>query len=336
MVELNKDFHPAKREKKLANLKDKISVLFRYPESGVLIAFLIVFLFFSLFSEKFLTIPNFRTILMVSTELGIMTIGVTFLMIAGEFDLSVGSVYGFSILVCTMLANTGLNSIIALIITMIVASIIGLINGLITSKTFIPSFITTLGMAMFIRGIMLAVSSGFIISYSGDTLIPRILSTDIWSVISSSTIMYLVLIAFSSVMLNRTRFGSWVIATGADEEAARQVGVSVSKIKLICFLLAGLMAGLAGMVSLGRFKIADVLMGQGMELEAIAAVVIGGTLLRGGRGSIIGVFLGVLTMGMIRSGLILLGVPAFWYRSFVGVILVLVAIINSYIMRIKR
>lgn len=336
MIDSDKNLYPIGKETKLFRLKEKFNTVFKYPEIGVLIAFIVVFLFFSIFSEKFLTLSNFRTVLIVSTELGIMTIGVTLLMIAGEFDLSVGSTFGFSILICTILANTGLNSILALIITMIIASSIGFINGLITLKASIPSFITTLGTSMFIRGIMLSVSSGFIISYSGDMLIPMILGREIKSFISSASLIFFILVMLFSIILNKTRLGNWIIATGADKESARQVGVGINKTKIICFIFAGLMAGFAGMVNLSRFKIADVLMGQGMELEAIAATVIGGTLLRGGRGSIIGAFLGVLIIGMIRSGLILLGVPAFWYRSFIGLILIVVAIVNGYIMKIKR
>lgn len=329
MVESNK-------ETKLFRLKEKFNTAFKYPEFGVLVAFIVVSLFFLIFAKRFSTLANFRTILIVSTELGVMTIGVTLLMIAGEFDLSVGSVFGFSILICTILANTGLNSILAFIITMIIASSIGFINGLITLKTSIPSFIVTLGIGMFIRGIMLSVSSGFIISYSGDMLIPMILGREIKSFISPATLMLFALTMLFSIILNKTRLGNWIIATGADRESARQVGVNIYKTKIICFILASLMAGLAGMANLSRFKISDVLMGQGMELEAIAATVIGGTLLSGGRGSIIGAFLGVLITGMIRSGLILLGAPAFWYRSFIGLILITVAIINSYIVKINK
>lgn len=316
--------------------KEKLFRLFKHPEVGVLLAFIVVFLFFTLTSDRFLTMSNIRTTLLVSTELGIMAIGVTFLMIAGEFDLSVGSIFGFSILICTLLANTGLNSIVALIITLLAAAIIGAINGIITLKAYIPSFITTLGMSLFIRGIMLSVSTGFTISYSGDSYIISLLGSTLGSsfgIFRSSVIIFVVMIIIFTVILKLTRFGVWVFATGGNNEVARSVGVNVTKVKLICFTLAGLMAGVSGLVSLARFKISDVLLGTGMELEAIAATVIGGTLLTGGRGSIIGAFLGVLTMGMVRSGLILLGVPAFWYRSFVGIILVVVAVINSSIVR---
>jgi len=337
MVKLNKDFYSIGKETKLFRLKEKLnSTVFKYSEFGVLVAFIVVFLFFLLFANRFATLANFRTVLMVTTELGIMTIGVTFLMVAGEFDLSVGSVFGFSILICTILANTGLNSILAFIITIIITSSIGFINGLITLRASIPSFIVTLGMQMFIRGIMLSVSSGFLISYTGDNLIPMILGREIKSFINHSTLILFALLMLFSIILNKTRLGNWILATGADKESARQVGVNIYKTKMICFIIAGIMAGFAGMVNLSRFKIADVLMGQGMELEAIAATVIGGTLLTGGRGSIIGAFLGVLITGMIRSGLILLGAPTFWYRSFIGLILVIVAIINSYMMKIKR
>jgi len=323
-------------KKKVENLH-KYEIFFRsrflrHPASGALITFVALFFFFSFTSSKFLTLSNFRTVLTVSTELGIIAIGITFLMIAGEFDLSVGSVFGFSILMCTLLANTGLNSILASIVTLGIAAFIGFINGMITLKIRIPSFITTLGMSMFFRGIMLAVSRGTIVSYSGDHYLSSWLNTDI-IMFRLSNFIFVGLVIVSTIMLNSTRTGTWIFATGGNKEIARAVGVNVSKVKLLCFILSGVAAGFSGLVCLSRFGIADVLLGTGMELEAITATVIGGTLLTGGRGSIMGAFLGALSIGMMRSGLILMGVSAFWYRAFIGIILIIVVAINTFIVR---
>jgi len=299
----------------------------RWPEFGVILAFLILFTIFSIFSSKFLTLRNITGILTIVSELGIMAIGVAFLMIAGEFDLSVSSVYALSGFLFVTLSNS-FNSPVAFIITLAIAAFIGFCNGMITLRAHIPSFIATLGMMLFLRGSLLAVTGGESVSYKSDIIMPTILTRFMGYGFRPSHIWFVLLTLLFSLVLTNTRYGNWVFATGGNKEVARAMGVNVNKVKVTNFMLSSLMASLSGCIVISRFNIANASFGTGMELEAIASAVIGGTLLTGGYGTIIGVFFGAFLMGMMRTGLIMIGAPAYWYQAFVGAILIIAATIN--------
>jgi len=306
----------------------------RWPEFGVIIAFLTLLIIFSIFSSKFLTLRNITGILTIVSELGIMAIGVAFLMIAGEFDLSVSSVYALSGFLFVTLSN-GFNSPLAFIITLAIAAFIGFCNGMITLRAHIPSFITTLGMMLFLRGSLLAITGGESVSYKSDIIMPTILTRFIGYGFRPSHIWFLVLTLIFSIILTNTRYGNWVFATGGNKEVARAMGVNVNKVKVINFMLSSLMASLSGCIVISRFNLANASFGTGMELEAIASAVIGGTFLTGGYGTIIGVFFGAFLMGMMRTGLVMIGAPAYWYQTFVGAILIIAATINLKLRRLE-
>ena len=299
----------------------------RWPEFGVILAFLVLLAIFSIFSSNFLTLRNITGILTIVSELGIMAIGVAFLMIAGEFDLSVSSVYAFSGFLFVILANK-YNSPLAFVITLAIAAFIGICNGIITLRTHIPSFIATLGMQLLVRGSLLAVTGGESVSYSSDAIMPTILTRFMGFGFRPSHIWFIALTLIFSIILTNTRYGNWVFATGGNREVARAMGVNTNKVKVINFMLSALMASLSGCIVISRFNLANASFGTGMELEAIASAVIGGTFLTGGYGTIIGVFFGALLMGMMRTGLVMIGAPAYWYQAFVGVILIIAATIN--------
>jgi len=299
----------------------------KWPEFGVIFAFLILFIIFSIFSSKFFTLRNITGILTIVSELGIMAIGVAFLMIAGEFDLSVSSVYALSGFLFVTLANK-FNSPLAFIITLAVAAFIGFCNGTITLKAHIPSFVATLGTQLIVRGTLLAVTGGESVSYKSDIIMPTLLTRFIGSGFRPSHIWFFFLTLLFSLVLTNTRYGNWVFATGGNKAVARAMGVNVNKVKVTNFMLSALMASLSGCIVISRFNLANASFGMGMELEAIASAVIGGTFLTGGYGTIIGVFFGALLMGMMRTGLIMIGAPAYWYQAFVGAILIIAATIN--------
>lgn len=306
----------------------------RWPEFGVILAFLILFTFFSIFSSKFLTLRNITGILTIVSELGIMAIGVAFLMIAGEFDLSVSSVYALSGFLFVTLANR-FNSPIAFVITLAIAVFIGFCNGMITLRAHIPSFIATLGMLLFLRGSLLAITGGESVSYKSDAIMPIMLTRFIGYGFRPSHIWFFLLTLLFSLVLTNTRYGNWVFATGGNKEVARAMGVNVNKVKVTNFMLSSLMASLSGCIVISRFNLANASFGTGMELEAIASAVIGGTFLTGGYGTIIGVFFGAFLMGMMRTGLVMIGAPAYWYQAFVGAILIIAATINLKLRRLE-
>ena len=316
------------------NLSLFLSQIRRWPEFGVILAFSTIFMVFSILAPKFVTLRNLTGVFTIVSELGIMTIGVAFLMIAGEFDLSVSSVYALSGFLFVTLANS-FNSLLAFIITLVAAGCIGFLNGTITLRARIPSFITTLGMMMSLRGIMLAVTGGRSVVYNGDLIVPTMLTRFIGRGFRPSHIWFLALAVLFSLVLTRTRYGNWVFATGGKKEVARAMGVNVNRVKVINFMVSSVMAGLAGCIVINRFGVANASFGMGMELEAIASAVIGGTFLTGGYGTIIGAFFGAFLMGMMRIGLVMVGAPAYWYQAFVGAILIIATTINIKLRRLE-
>lgn len=320
-------------KKMTRNLSLPLTRVRKLPEFGAILTFLALIVIFSLLSPRFATLRNFTGMFTLISELGIMAIGMAFLMIAGEFDLSVGSVYALSGFIFVTLANS-MNSVIAFIITLIAAAIIGLLNGMITLRARIPSFITTLGMMMFLRGIMLGITGGETVIYRGDAIMPTMLSRFIGHGFRPSHIWFIALTIIFSLILTRTRYGNWVFATGGKKKVARAMGVNVDRVKIINFIISSLLAALSGSIVLSRFRLANAALGTGMELEAIAAVVIGGTFLMGGYGTIFGAFLGASVVGMMRTGLVMAGAPAFWYRAFVGAILIIAAMVNLKLRRL--
>ena len=323
----------ASKKHPLWALLPTLAVRFRHrPEVGVISAFVVMTVVFSILSPTFLSLRNLTGMLTVVAELGIMVIGVTFLMITGEFDLSVSSVYALGGFLFVTLANQ-MNSLVAMLSVLAVALVIGFINAMVVLKTRIPSFIATLGMMMFLRGVLLAVTGGSSVRYIGDSIVPAILSTRLPLGFRPSHFWFFGLTIIFSIILMRTRYGNWVFATGGDKDVARAMGVTTNRVKTINFMVSSLLASLAGMMVITRFHIANASFGQHMELEAIAAAVIGGAFLTGGYGSIVGAFFGASLMGTVRTGLVMSGAPAYWYRAFVGAILIIAAAINLKLRR---
>ena len=305
----------------------KFRLLTKISEFGVVVSLLCVIGLFTLLSKEFLTASTWAGILTVASEIGIISVGISFLMISGEFDLSVSSVFALSAMTMALLLNSGVNPFLAFLVAMLLSACIGAINGAITLKSSIPSFITTLGMMMFLRGILLAVTGGFFIKIARGPVILDILSGRILGEFRSSALWFSAFVFIFQAILGLTPYGNWTYATGNNAIFARASGVNARKVKFVNFVLSGTLAGFSGCVALARFNMVEPLMGSGLELEAIAASVIGGCSLSGGVGSIIGAGLGALLIGMIRIGLVLAGAPPYWYKAFVGAILVAAAII---------
>lgn len=315
------------REERLAR---RILVgLAEHPAFGALISALLVFAVFSLWAPYFLTLESVTSILIVAAELGIVAMGVTLLMIAGEFDLSVGSVLGFSAVIVPWLAAIqGLPMEVAIVCALLAALTMGAIHGLIVVRTGIASFIVTLGGLLFWRSIVYVVTGGFPLSIDRSNVVLQVFShrfEDGWNM---SMLWFLALILMLTFVLTMTRFGNWIYASGGNERAARTSGVPVDRVKVMLFMLTSFCAFLAGLIQTGRFASVDANRGLNLELEAIAAAVIGGTSLRGGIGSVIGTVLGCLTVGMIRHGLALVGVVSYIYNGVIGLLIVLAVIVN--------
>jgi simple sugar transport system permease protein len=283
---------------------------------------------FAIISPHFFSERVTTNILLSSATLGIIAVGVAALMIAGQFDLSVGSVYGLSSAVVIMSVNAGLPGWLALPVVLVFGFAIGALNGLLVTRLEIHSLIITLGSLMFYRGVLLAITEGFPIRLHDPD--PFLSSLDFKvGPIPGPFFWFLGLVIIFSLVLTSTRFGNWLYATGGSAEAARGMGVPSARVQIIAFGIAAMLASLAGYVSSARFSSVDALRGQGMELEAVLAVVVGGASLNGGYGSILGAGLGVLIIGMIQQGLLLYGISAYWYQAGIGLLLIVAAIVNQ-------
>jgi simple sugar transport system permease protein len=259
----------------------------------------------------------------------------TLLMTAGEFDLSVGSVFGFAPVVMWTLFNTGTMALpLAFMVAMLVAAGIGLVSGLFVTRLRIPSFLVTLGMLLVVRGTALWLTDGFPQRTweAGEQWLARVLVGEICMGgegvgctgglrIYMSLIWFILLAVIFHYTLTRTRFGNWIQATGGNPVAARNRGVPTAQVKTILFILSSAMAAFAGAISSIRVSAANPNSGTSYELEVIAMVVIGGTALAGGRGTIIGTVLGVLILRLMRNGIVLIGVPGLAYNIFIGAII---------------
>lgn len=302
-------------------------------EAGVLAALLLLCVVFALSSPVFLLPVNLLNLLRQISLLGVLAIGATYVLIISEVDLSVGSLYGFAGMLVGMLLLQGIPEVLAITIALAFGVAIGVLNGAITVAGRIPSFITTLGTLYLIRGATLVMSDGMPVSLPhGAGFGPIITYIAQGSLIGGLSNQVLVLIAVAILgylVLHKTTFGFHVFAVGGNDRAARVIGVPVGRTKILAFALAGLLAAFGGIVNFGFLENVQPVTGTGLELDVIAAVIIGGTRLGGGEGSILGTLLGVLLIGVVRNGLILLGVTPFWQTTLIGAVVLTAALIGG-------
>lgn len=314
-------------------MSSALTKILRYRETGVVISIIAMGIAFTYLNTRFLTLGSLASMVSLASELGVVAIGVSFLMISGEFDLSVGSVFAASSMLMAWLLNSHVPFIIAFLASLGLAALVGLTNAVITIKGGIPSFITTLGMMWFIRGILLATTGGFPVRLEVNVPELKVFSMPIYRELRISGLWFLILAIIFHFILMWTAYGNWVQAVGGAPDTARALGINVTKVKTINFVLSSIMAALSGIIAMSRFNVVEPVAGQGLELEAIASAVIGGCALTGGIGTIAGASLGAFLVGEIRVGLILAGAPAYWYIGFIGILLIAAGIINLRLVR---
>lgn len=317
--------------------------LAEFHQAVALVSFLAVFLFFSLAADNFLTSVAISNILSFTSILGIIVVGVAMLMIAGEFDLSVGSNFAVASFVFASTMNAGLPPLPAMVIAVLVSALLGAVNGLVVIRTGIPSFITTLGTMLAYRGIARAIGGGDFAKYTKTRpLLFSILNgpldplNRLFQPVANFrvSILWFILIAgIMSYVLMQTRFGNWVFATGGNPGAALAQGVPVKRVKMMAFTLTGLLTGIASVMQFAHRTSVDPLRGEGWELIAVTASVIGGVQLTGGVGTIFGACVGILLLQMLEQGLVLMGISVQVFRAVAGLILMLSVILNTFLSR---
>jgi simple sugar transport system permease protein len=319
------------------------------PEFGPFVLLVLLVVTFTTINPTFVSLLNVGNLLAFTVELGLIALAMTLLMTSGEFDLSVGSVFGFTPVIMWTLFNMGAMSLpAAFVVAILIALAIGLFNGLFVTVLNIPSFLVTLGMLLVVRGSALWITDGFPQRTwdAGEQWLSELLVGDFYlcglSVtqdcdgglrIYMSLVWFILFVILCHYVLTRTRFGNWMTAAGGNPNAARNRGVPVNRVKVVLFMFSSLMAGLAGIISSIRTSAANPNSGMGYELEVIAMVVIGGTALMGGRGTIIGTVIGIFILRLMRNGIVLIGVPGLAYNIFIGAIILGMMALHTWLER---
>jgi ribose/xylose/arabinose/galactoside ABC-type transport system permease subunit len=308
------------------------------PElAGVALLVLLAAVFEAGSAGAFLSSDNLRGILGLLPEVGLVSIGVTILMICGEFDLSVGSTFALTPMATSLLIIAGVPALAAILLGLLLAAAIGFANGFITLTFAIPSFIATLGMLFIVRSLTVVVSGGF------PPLLPDDLTTGEFTqfvgpggLFRASFIWFLAIALAASTLLAKSSVGNWIKATGGHLEAASAMGVPVRRVKLFCFMLCSVMAGFGGIIQVFRLHSPLPSIGDGLELQAVAAAVIGGTALSGGVGTVLGAVVGALLIRVIDNGLVMTQVDANWFKLAVGVLTIFAVVSNTWLRRTAR
>jgi len=286
---------------------------------GIIIALIILVIFFSFTSNYFFTPVNIFNILRQVSFVGICAVGMTFIMLTAGIDLSVGSIIAVSAVLTASLMTWGISPLLASIISLFVGTIIGLFNGFIINVVGIPPLITTLGMMTTLRGVAYLITGGLPVYGFPESF--TILGQGYVWIIPIPVIIMIIVFLVGYITLEKTIFGRHVYGVGGNEEAARLSGVSVKKIVYLVYSIGGFLASLTGIVLLSRVNSGQPRAATGYELDIITAVVLGGISITGGVGSIIGVIAGVLIMGVLINGMILLNVNEYFQWVVKGLVL---------------
>lgn len=294
---------------------------------GIYIAFLVLVIALTIFSPAFLSVTNITNVLRQAVYVSVIVYGAIFVMAMGGIDLSVGSTMAICGLAVGELMLSGVNTPLSILIALILGAAIGFFNGFLIDKIKIAPFIATMATMTITRGVINVVTKG--IPQSG-------LNSENFTVFGQGTIgiipipviIALIIFAIAYFLLNWTRFGRYILSIGSNVEAARLVGINISKMKLLVYSLTGLMSALAGILLTARMESAMPDAGEGYELDVIAAAVIGGTSLDGGKASLVGTAVGALLMAVVRNGLNLLSINTFWHKVVMGVIILIAVSID--------
>jgi ribose transport system permease protein len=285
---------------------------------------IVIFAFFAIASPNFLTFGNFTSMLFSTVVIGLLAVGTTFVIITAGIDLSIGTGMSLcAVMAGTFIVNWHIPVLIGVILAILFGGLIGLVNGLSVALLKMPPFIATLAMMLVAQGLALVISHSTPIYFdkqpsfyliSTGNLIPGFR-------FPNAVIILAVVAVIAAIVLGRTVLGRYTFSIGSNEEATAISGINVKKWKIIIYAFAGLFTGLAGVMISARLGSAQPALGQGYELQAIAAVVIGGTSLFGGKGSILGTVIGALIMSVLNNGLQIISVPQEWQNVVLGIVI---------------
>ena len=313
-------------------------------EYGAFIALVLLVIVISIVSPEFRTASNFLNLLRQASFNGLIAFGMTCVILSDGIDLSVGSTFALSAIICAELIVGGVPTGAAMLISLTVGTLLGVISGVLVTKGRLQPFIATLITMTAYRGLSMIITDGKPISRlvasieteGGQFLFKAVGKGNLefgpaenpWFSIPIPVIILLLALAIFWFVLHKTTFGRKIYATGSNAKCANLVGVNTSKTKIVVYAISGFMAALAGLIMISRLDSAQPTLGDGFELDAIAAVALGGTSMSGGRGKIIGTFAGVLIIAVLNNGLNILGVGSY-YQEVIKAIVILVAVLSD-------
>jgi ribose transport system permease protein len=318
---------------------NRLRRFFSARETGVFIALVLMCVFLSFTSPSFLSVRNLLNVGRQVSLYGIMAVGMTFVLIAKEIDLSIGSTYALVGLGVGMLLVQQIGLLPAIVLGLVLGAVIGFVNGWLSTYGQLPSFITTLGMLSVVRGAALLITDGQPVTINESFGITKQVvdqfyflgQGQLFGIIPMQLVFFVIVLVIGYVLLSKTVFGFQVYAVGGNEKAARVSGIRTRNVKIMAFMLMGMLAGLAGILSLAFLPSGQAgRTGLGLELDVIAAAVIGGASLAGGEGTMLGTLIGVLIIGVLRNGLVLLGISPFWQTTIIGLVIVLAVGVDKW------
>lgn len=286
------------------------------------LSLLVMCIFFSVATPFFLAFDNLITIALQTSVIGIMAIGVTFVIVTSGIDLSLGAIIALCGVSAGLFVNAGFGLALSVILALLIGALFGALNGFLIGKLNLPPFISTLGAMMLARGLTLVLTDAKPVYFDAAPQFATISQGKLFGTIPYPVIYLIVIAIVSSFILKKTLIGRYTYAIGSNEEAARLSGIKIFRTKMFVYMYCGLLCAIAGIIMAARINSGQPTAGTGYELDAIAAVVIGGTSLSGGEGTIMGTFIGAFIMGVLKNGLNLMNVSQNWQMLAMGLVVI--------------
>lgn len=295
---------------------------------GILVVLVLLVVLFSIASPAFLSVTNLFNVARQVSMLGIVAVGVTFVMISGGMDLSVGSQMALvGIIGAELMVNLGVSPVLAVILCILTGTFVGLLNGLTAIRLNVHPLIVTLGSMTIIKGVSFIISGG--LPVFGFPKSFSIIGQGYLGVVPIPVIIMLLITLLGSFILNKTYIGRYIYALGGNEEATRLAGVNIKGLKVFMYSLSGFFTGIAGIIMLSRINSGQPNAGAGYEFDVMTAAVLGGVSIKGGEGKISGVFVGVLIIGILSNGLILMNIGEYYQNVVKGLVLLLAVALDG-------
>ena len=307
--------------------KKKMNLAATWEKVGMPFVLLVLVVFMLIKAPNFGTVSNLFNVARSISISAILAAGMTFVIITTGIDLSVGSTIAVSGCIAVLAAQQGLNPLLAILLGMVIGALIGLINGFLIAYCNLAAFIVTLGTMTFMRGLAYTITGGLPIVDNGLNF--RALGNGYLFHVPIPFIVMIIVYVVMWIVLDKTKYGSHVYAVGGNAEAARLAGINVKGVLLSVYVIAGLCAGLAGCIFAARVVSAQPTAGDGYEMDAIAAAVLGGTSLMGGKGKIPGTLIGAIIFGVLTTGLVLMNVPFFTQQLVTGIVIIIAVLIDG-------